>query len=84
MFHKHMSSFCNCMVETAFFSDKIWPTWCLPNRNTSDIIVLALYNVLVMTWWRGGVWGSSPQKIFGSKGVKLCNSRRNKHGNALS
>ena len=63
MFHKHMSSFCNGMVETAFL-DKIWPTWCLPNRNTSDIIVLAWYNVLVMTWWRVGSGGLPPRKFL--------------------
>ena len=54
------------------------------HRNTSDIIVLALYDVLVMTLWRGGGSGVLHQKIFGLKGVKLCNSRGNKHGNALS
>ena len=35
------------------------------HRNTSDIIVLALYNVLVMTWWRGGGgWGPPPPENF--------------------
>ena len=29
----------------------------------------------------GGVWGSSPTKIFGLNGVKSCNVRQNKPGN---
>ena len=49
----------NLAIETAF-SDQIWPTWCLPNTNTSDIIVLALYNVLVMTRWKGGGGSGGP------------------------
>ena len=54
------------------------------HRNTSDIIVLALYNVLGIIRWKGGGLGVLPQKIFGLRGVKLCNSRRNEYGNALS
>ena len=44
--------------------------WCLPNTETH--LTLALYNVLVMTRWRGGGLGVLLQKIFGFKGVKLC------------
>ena len=41
--------------------------------------VLALWNVLVMSQNGGGeVWGK-----FGLNGVKSCNFRQNKRGNAL-
>ena len=40
---------------------------------------------IAISWWRGGGGsGSSPRKVFCFNGVKSCNIRQNKHGNALS
>ena len=47
------------------------------HKHTFDMIVFDFVKLM------RGVWGSSPRKNLGLNGVKLCNSRHQKHGVGL-
>ena len=49
------------------------------HKHTFDMIVFDFVKCVE----GGGVWGVLPQKNLGLNGVKLCNSRHQKHGIAL-